>query len=147
MKTILMSLLFFFCFASISWAASNSLQIYQNGKLLGEMTKDQFALLLKAADNDKLYQEELKIERDHKVKVEVTTVNYNEQTGMFSYDFNVIWETDTGEILKKVSLVSSTELPKDKVFYSKLRIFYRDTCEYAAPLACGIAILCLLIIF
>lgn len=143
MKLIFCALILL-CSSMVAYAGAKDIKIYQGDKLIDTLTKEQFVNLNLAAED---YVLMLNAEEKGNLIVTVESSNYDEKTEVYSYTIRADWQDPaTMNVIHTITLSNKTVIPKDGVMYSKFRVFYRDTCEYATPILTGILIVIIVLL-
>jgi len=122
-------------FTSIVYASD--IQIYQNGKLIGTMSKQHFEELVRGAEN---YKDIIEAQNSNRIKIIANKIEMIDVHNRYKCNFRISWKNKDQEEINYV--VSDLLLDIDnEQGMSKFRIVYRDISEVGFPLSLGIIIL------
>ena len=114
---------------------SNNIQFFYKGKLVGEMTKDEFTAVVKGSEN---YNRELQAEISDPKRIRVTFLKkpwvIKKTEGIYKTQIRIDWYTKDNIVFK--SLTIELDLTIDRVnSYPRWRTMYRDIAEIGLPSA------------
>lgn len=119
----------------------NNIYIYQNKKVVGYFTKEEFASLV---NNSDLYVSEIEAEKENRVEIKVLDSPYKiEKENKYKARFSITWKDSKGKVLKKITLDSIITINEDASNpYPAWRVLYRNISEYSTPV---LIILCVIL--
>lgn len=119
----------------------NNIYIYQNKKVVGFFTKEEFTSLV---NNSDLYVSEIEAEKQDRVEIVVLDSPYKiEKENKYKARFSITWKDEKGKILKEVTLDSIITINEDASNpYPAWRVLYRNISEYSTPV---LIILCVIL--
>lgn len=119
----------------------NNIYIYQNKKVVGYFTKEEFASLI---NNSDLYVSEIEAEKEDRVEIKVLDSPYKiEKENKYKARFTITWKDSKGKVLKEITLDSIITINENASNpYPSWCVLYRNITEYSTPV---LIILCVIL--
>jgi len=131
-------------------STSNLITFYYRGKNVGNMTKEEFKVILQASEN---YHKEIGAEVASPNRLEVIFLKkpwiIKKDKGMYKTSILINWfefKNRKKSIFKSLTLELKMKLD-DNNSYPKWRTIYRNISEYGFPISLGFLILSILVFF
>jgi len=119
----------------------NDIYIYQNNKVLGYFTPEEFKNLVNNADKQ---VEQIDAEKENRVEIKVLDNPYKvEKENTYKARFRIIWYNEKKEIIKSIDMESTIIINEDSSNpYPAWRVTYRNISEYSLPV---LIVLCVIL--
>lgn len=123
------------------FGSSNDILVYQNKKIVGSFTKEEFTSLIQSAD---LYVQEIDAEQSKRVEIEVKDTPYKvEKENKYKARFSIKWKNADNKVIKEVVIDSYIVINENSANpYPSWRVAYRNVAEYSLPV---LIILCVVL--
>jgi len=127
-------------FSTLLYAAD--VQIYQNGKQIGTMSKEQFTELVRGAEN---YKEIMEAQNKNRIRIIANKIETTEDKNVYKCTFRFSWKNQKQE---EINYVVSDLLIQidDEMGMSNFRIYYRNISEIGFPISISAIFLILILL-
>ncbi len=134
---------FLICFTGLLQASD--LKIYQDNKLVGTMTVQQFESIVKGAEK---YKEIIDAQKKDRIDIEVLEpVKETKVPGEYATQIKISWKDEDNKEINFIKIYVVLNIDNDK---SKLipewKIIYRDIASYSFPFTLSLLLLLIIIL-
>jgi hypothetical protein len=142
MKQIFITI-FLICFTGLLQASD--LKIYQDNKLVGTMTVQQFESIVKGAEK---YKEIIEAQKKDRIDIELLEpVRQTETDGEYATQIKISWKDEKNKEINFIKIYVVLNIDNDTADQlPQWKIIYRDIASYSFPFVSSLFILLIIIL-